>query len=305
MSIEVKNLTKTYGTQNAVDNVSFKLQPGEIVGFLGPNGAGKTTTMKIITSYISPSKGDAYVSGIDVAEHPLKARKLIGYLPEHNPLYDGMYVREFLRFVARLHDLKERDKHVDRVVELTGLKKEQHKHVRALSKGYRQRLGLAQALIHDPEVLILDEPTSGLDPNQLVEIREVIRSIGKDKTILFSSHIMQEIEALCERVIIIHEGKIVADGDIEQLDTRNRNQETVVLLEIDDGVNEEFLTRIPNVSHVVKKQKNLFHVYGESKPDLRADIYDYMKQSQYRILEMQRVRKHVEDVFQSLTKNQK
>lgn len=307
MSLEVKNLTKVYDDQKAVDNASFRLKAGEIVGFLGPNGAGKTTTMKMLTSYIPPTSGEAYVMGKNVAENPLETKSRIGYLPEHNPLYGGMYVREFLYFIARLHGLSNRSDHVDRVVELTGLKKEQHKLVRALSKGYRQRLGLAQALIHDPQVLILDEPTSGLDPNQLVEIRSVIRTIGKKKTILFSSHIMQEVQALCERVIIIHEGKIVADGLIDELDTDATKRKSVISVRIDSAVEASFFKDINSVINIEQKSNTHFHLTGNSDKgeDLRMKIYDYFRDKDVRILEMQRLRTQVEDVFQNLTRSRK
>lgn len=302
MSIEIQNLTKIYGTQKAVDNASFQLSTGEIVGFLGPNGAGKTTTMKILTSYITPTSGEAFVVGKNVVEDPMETRKNIGYLAEHNPLYLSMYVREYLRFIASLHKLKNVNREVDRVVSLTGLGKEQHKIVRALSKGYRQRLGLAQALIHDPKVLILDEPTSGLDPNQLVEIRDVIRTIGQDKTILFSSHIMQEVEALCERLIIIHEGKIVADTHIDEIDAINKGSKSVVSIELSRNVDIKFFQKIPNVDKVIKKPHNRYVVHGSGEGDLRANIYAYFKSSDISILEMQRIKRDVEDVFQSLTK---
>lgn len=302
MSVEVKDLTKIYGTQRAVDNISFKLNPGEIVGFLGPNGAGKTTTMKIITSYISPSSGNAYVDGKDVAKNSIETRKNIGYLAEHNPLYLNMYVREYLRFIGSLHKLKNIRKEVDRVIDLTGLGKEQHKIVRQLSKGYRQRLGLAQALIHDPMVLILDEPTSGLDPNQLVEIRDVIRTIGENKTILFSSHIMQEVEALCERLIIINNGKIVADAPIDEIDLKGGKSLTIVSIELDRVVEVKDLLAIPGVEKVIKKHNTKYHIHGSSDEDLRISIYDHLQAAGVKILEMKRIKRQVEDVFQSLTK---
>ena len=211
MSIEVQNLTKVYGTQKAVNNISFEAKSGEILGFLGPNGAGKSTTMKMLTGYIPPTEGSATVGGFDVATNSLKVRELIGYLPEHNPLYTDMYVREYLTFVARLHHISNVEKRVDEMIELTGLGLEQRKKIGQLSKGYRQRVGLAQALIYNPQVLILDEPTAGLDPNQLADIRGVIQQLGKEKTVIFSTHIMQEVQALCHRVLIINRGEIVAN----------------------------------------------------------------------------------------------
>src|SRR5215469_13637835 len=217
MSIEVKDLIKLYGEQKAVDAISFKVGKGEIVGFLGPNGAGKSTTMKIITGYLGQDSGEARVCGISVKEHPLETKKKIGYLPEANPLYPDMYVREYLDFIADVHHVADKKARIEAVIALVGLTVESNKRLGQLSKGYKQRVGLAAALIHDPEVLILDEPTSGLDPNQIIEIRDVIRHLGKDKTVLFSSHILQEVEALCDRVVIINRGKLVADGPISQL----------------------------------------------------------------------------------------
>lgn len=216
MSISVQSLTKIYGTQRAVDNISFQLNKGEIVGFLGPNGAGKSTTMKMITGYLPPTDGQISVCGFDVVEKPMEVRKRIGYLPEANPLYHDMFVREYLEFTAGIHGLgSQAKKRIPEMIELTGLSKEAHKKIGQLSKGYKQRVGLAQAMLHDPEVLILDEPTSGLDPNQIIEIRDLIIRIGKEKTVLLSTHIMQEVEAMCSRVIIINNGKIVADGGID------------------------------------------------------------------------------------------
>ncbi|UBM57448.1 ATP-binding cassette domain-containing protein [Marinilongibacter aquaticus] len=227
MSISIQNLTKQYGSQKAVDNLSFEIPKGQIVGFLGPNGAGKSTTMKILTGYLNASSGQAFVNALNVAEEPLAVQGKIGYLPEHNPLYLEMYVKEFLGFVAELYGLKaaECKKRIAEVIEEVGLEREQHKKIGQLSKGYRQRVGLAQALIHKPDVLILDEPTTGLDPNQLVEIRQLIKNAGKDKTVILSTHIMQEVESICERAIIIHKGKIVADEKIEALKTRGESME--------------------------------------------------------------------------------
>ena len=217
MSIVVQNVSKLYGKQWALTNVSFETKKGEIVGFLGPNGAGKSTMMKIITTYIPPTEGDVSVCGFDIWNQSIELRKKIGYLSESNPLYYDMYVREFLEFIAGIHQIKNKKKRVDEVIAMTYLEIEQHKKIGALSRGYKQRVGIAQALIHDPEVLILDEPTTGLDPNQLVEIRELIRKLGKTKTILLSTHIMQEVEAVCDRVIIINQGEIVADAPISEL----------------------------------------------------------------------------------------
>lgn len=228
MSIEVRNVVKIYGEQRALDDVSFSIQAGEIVGLLGPNGAGKSTLMKIITCFIPPDSGDIKVNGLDIFEESLEVRKKVGYLPEHNPLYLDMYVKEFLEFVAGIHHLGGSTKNrIREMIELTGLEVEQNKKLGALSKGYRQRVGLAQALIHDPEVLILDEPTSGLDPNQIQEIRHLIRDIGKEKTVMLSTHIMQEVEAICDRAIIIHKGKIVADDSLSILASKKGSLEDV------------------------------------------------------------------------------
>lgn len=217
MSISVKNVSKVYGTQRALDNVSFEIGKGEIVGFLGPNGAGKSTMMKIITSFIPPTEGDVSVCGLDIWNDSLALRKKVGYLSEANPLYYDMYVREFLEFIAGIHQIKDKKAAVENITKRTGLEPEMHKKIGALSRGYKQRVGLAQAMIHDPEVLILDEPTTGLDPNQLVEIRELIKKSGKTKTVLLSTHIMQEVEAVCDRIIIINKGKIVADAKIDEI----------------------------------------------------------------------------------------
>ena len=221
MSLSVKNITKQYKQQKALDDISFELKSGEIVGFLGPNGAGKTTTMKIITCFIPPTKGTVSVCGLDVSKDHLKVKKKVGYLPENNPLYYDMYVKEFLSFIASLHKIKNKKDRINEMIKMVGLEKEQHKKIGTLSKGYKQRVGLAQAMIHDPEILILDEPTSGLDPNQIIEIRDLIRDFGKDKTVLLSTHIMQEVESMCDRVIIINEGKIVADDSVESIKKGN------------------------------------------------------------------------------------
>ena len=223
MSITVKNLTKIFGKQKAVNDASFHINTGEVVGLLGPNGAGKSTIMKMLTCFIPPTSGNAHVCGMDVMEQSLEVRKLIGYLPEHNPLYTEMYVKEYLLFVASIHKLKEKKKRINEIIELTGLTLEQKKKIGQLSKGYRQRVGIAQALIHNPKVLILDEPTSGLDPNQIIEIRNLIKNIGKEKTILLSTHIMQEVEAICSRVIIIDHGKIIADDTLKNLQEKEKS----------------------------------------------------------------------------------
>ena len=222
MSLSVKNITKQYKKQIAVDDISFEIKSGEIVGFLGPNGAGKSTTMKIISCFIPPTKGTVTVCGFDVSNDDLKVKKKVGYLPESNPLYYDMYVIEFLSFIASLHKINNKKERIKEMIEMVGLQNEQHKKIGTLSKGYKQRVGLAQAIIHDPDVLILDEPTSGLDPNQIIEIRELIKNFGKDKTVLLSTHIMQEVESMCDRVIIINEGKLVADDSVESIKKGNK-----------------------------------------------------------------------------------
>jgi len=222
MSLSVKNITKQYKKQIAVDDISFEIKSGEIVGFLGPNGAGKSTTMKIISCFIPPTKGTVTVCGFDVSNDDLKVKKKVGYLPESNPLYYDMYVKEFLNFIASLHKINNKKERIKEMIEMVGLQNEQHKKIGTLSKGYKQRVGLAQAMIHNPEVLILDEPTSGLDPNQIIEIRDLIKNFGKDKTVLLSTHIMQEVESMCDRVIIINEGKLVADDSVESIKKGNK-----------------------------------------------------------------------------------
>ncbi|MCA6473198.1 MAG: ATP-binding cassette domain-containing protein, partial [Chitinophagaceae bacterium] len=250
MSIIVAGIQKRYGNQLAVGGVSFELQRGEIVGFLGPNGAGKSTTLKMITGYVQPDAGTIQVEGLSVAEHPLEVRKKIGYLPEANPLYYDMYVREYLQFIAGVHHLPAPEKAINQVIEMTGLTREAHKKCGQLSKGYKQRVGLAAALVHNPPVLILDEPTSGLDPNQIVEIREVIRKQGADKTILFSSHILQEVEAICDRVIILHQGKVVADNRIRQLQ-QEENSGQVLEVQLREEVAEQEWREVPGVHQLI------------------------------------------------------
>src|SRR6476469_1147769 len=251
MSIVVSGLSKNYGEQKAVNNISFSLNKGEIVGFLGPNGAGKSTTMKMITGYLQPDGGSAFVSGTDVLKDPILTKSKIGYLPEANPLYYDMYVREYLDFIAGIHNVPNRKKRIEEVIELTGLTIESKKKTAQLSKGYKQRVGLAASLVHDPEVLILDEPTSGLDPNQIIEIREVIKNLGKNKTVLFSSHILQEVEAICDRVIIINKGNIVADDQLSNLQKTNENSHAV-LVQFKETVNKDLLEKISDVTGITQ-----------------------------------------------------
>lgn len=299
MSIEVKNLFKYYGEQAAVRDVSFSVNKGEIVAFLGPNGAGKSTTMKIMTGYIPASSGEVYIGGIKVDVDELKTRQMIGYLPENNPLYVDMYVREYLEFVGRIYKVKNLKARVAEMVNAVGLDVEQNKKIGALSKGYRQRVGLAQAIIHDPEVLILDEPTTGLDPNQLVEIRELIRQIGKQKTVLLSTHIMQEVEAICDRVIILSKGQIVADDKAKTLQQELEHQ--TVYVEFDSVVSKAQLSKIPNVSKV-ESLNNGWLIESLANDDLRKSVAQYAQQQNWLILTLNIEQKSLEEVFKELTK---
>ncbi|RYM35837.1 gliding motility-associated ABC transporter ATP-binding subunit GldA [Brumimicrobium glaciale] len=300
MSISVKHLTKYYGEQAAVDNISFEAKNGEILGFLGPNGAGKSTTMKIITSFIPATEGSVEVCGMDIKKHSLEVRKKIGYLPEHNPLYLDMYVKEYLAFVGKIYKVKKLKDRVAEVIELVGLQKEQHKVIGQLSKGYRQRVGLAQAIIHDPEVLILDEPTSGLDPNQLSEIRELIRKIGKEKTVMLSTHIMQEVEAICDRVIIIKNGKLVANAKASELQSDVNSQ--VVFVEFDTEISRNRLAKVPNISRVEEITKTTFLVKSDSGIDLRKTIAAYAQEENLLILTIRKEEKTLEEVFKDYTR---
>lgn len=300
MSVQVKNLTKIYGTQRAINGISFEVQPGEVLGFLGPNGAGKTTTMKILTCFIQASEGEAFVCGHNVNKDPLEVRRQIGYLPEHNPLYKDMYVREYLRFVAGMHKVANPAGRVKEVIEVTGLGIEQHKLIGQLSKGYRQRVGLAQAIIHDPQVLILDEPTSGLDPNQIIEIRKVIKDLGNQKTVIFSTHIMQEVQALCDRVVIINRGNIVADDKMENLQQQLTGG-SVVTVEFGNAVSAKQLQALPNVRKVTLIEGNRYQIAGPADVDLRKVISDFALENKIAVLEMRRDISSAEDVFAELT----
>ena len=301
MSVSVQQISKVYGEQKAVDQVSFSAGKGEVLGFLGPNGAGKTTTMKIITCFIPPTEGKAEVCGYDTLEAPIEVRQKIGYLPEHNPLYKDMYVKEYLQFVAGLHSLPSKKQRVAEMIEQTGLGREQHKLISALSKGYRQRVGLAQAMIHDPEVLILDEPTSGLDPNQLAEIRQLIRQIGEEKTVILSTHIMQEVQAICDRVLIINKGKIVADDPIESLRDRITG-ESVVNVEFLEKTSASVLQKIKGVKKVKALDGNKWQLNAAQKEDVRAAVFRFAVEQQLTLIEMQKKVSSVEDVFQQLTR---
>lgn len=304
MSIQVENLVKVYGEQQAVNNISFTAQPGEVLGFLGPNGAGKTTTMKIITCYLPQTAGKVTVCGHDTTEESLEVRRQIGYLPEHNPLYKDMYVREYLNFAARVTGLKKPAGRISELIEMTGLGREQHKLIGALSKGYRQRVGLAQAMLHDPQVLILDEPTSGLDPNQLVEIRKLIKELGQEKTVIFSTHIMQEVQALCDRVLIIDRGNLVADDPIENLQNRLGASGHSLLIELSKAVKVAALEKINGVTKVRKLagEGNHYRLFTkDEKVDVRPDVFRYVVAQDLILLGMEKEAASVEDVFRQLT----
>lgn len=297
MSIEVKNLVKKYGEQNAVNNISFKVNSGEIVGFLGPNGAGKSTTMKIITGYLSQTAGEAFVCGINVAQEPLETKRKIGYLPELNALYYDMYVKEYLGFIAAIHKVENAKQKIESVIELTGLQVEKKKKIGQLSKGYKQRVGLAAALIHDPEVLILDEPTSGLDPNQIIEIREVIKKQGQEKTILFSSHILQEVTALCNRVIIIDKGTLVADDKIDNL--LGKHQSNEVILELKETVTKDIFE---NIENIISINATTWRFHTEDVDALRKRLLEISLQKNLNIVSLRTdINQTLEDVFRNLT----
>jgi ABC-2 type transport system ATP-binding protein len=299
MSIEVNNLVKIYGEQKAVNGISFKVNKGEIVGFLGPNGAGKSTTMKMITGYLQPSGGEALVCNIKVNDQPTATKQKVGYLPESNALYYDMYVREYLGFIAEVHQIENPKSKIENVIEQVGLTPEAHKKIAQLSKGYKQRVGLAAALIHDPEVLILDEPTSGLDPNQIVEIRNVIKDLGKNKTVLFSSHIMQEVQALCERVIIINKGTIVADDKLSNLQTGNTTQ--TVQVSFKEALEAAWLERLQGSKTVTKIDTNSWEIETDDAEGLRKQILAMAIEHNLNIVSLQSGSKSLEDVFRSLT----
>lgn len=303
MSIEVSHLTKIYGHQKAIDNISFKIEKAQIVGFLGPNGAGKSTTMKIITGFLKADNGNAFINGLNVHSDKLETKKKIGYLPEGNPLYYEMYVREYLEFIANVHQIKNIKNRIEEVIALTGLSVESKKKIGQLSKGYKQRVGLAAALIHDPEVLILDEPTSGLDPNQIIEIREVIKNLGKNKTVLFSSHILQEVEAICDRVIIINKGNIVADDALSKL--QMQTNEHIVVVKFKEEVDKSILESIDEVLHV-EQVFPLDAVFGFKiktiQPDnVRKKLLELSLKNNLNIVSLQNENFSLEDVFRNLT----
>ena len=301
MSIIVQNVTKQYDTQLALNNVSLEIGKGEIVGLLGPNGAGKSTLMKIITCFIPPTKGNVTVEGFDILEQSMEVRKRVGYLPEHNPLYLDMYVKEYLEFIAGIHHItgEEASKRINEMIDMTGLGVEKHKRIGALSKGYRQRVGLAQAMIHNPSVLILDEPTSGLDPNQLIEIRGLIRDLGREKTVLLSTHIMQEVEALCDKVIIINKGIVVADDNIENL---TKESDNVLVVEFDGKVTMEMLKNIVGLKQAKSIKDNHWILEPKADLDIRQDLMRWAINNNVIIKSMQREEMSIEESFQRLTK---
>lgn len=296
MSIRVENVTKKYGVQIAVNNLAFKVDKGEIVGFLGPNGAGKSTLMKMLTGYIEPTAGALFVGDKKVNSKSVVTKLKIGYLPEHNPLYKEMYVKEYLGFIASVHKV---DKHkIAEVIKETGLTPEASKKIHQLSKGYQQRVGLAAALIHDPEVLILDEPTTGLDPNQLIEIRELIKKVGKEKTVLFSTHIMQEVEAVCDRVIIINKGELQVDESLEVL---KAGQEQVIHVVFDFKIEQQFINRIPDLKLATNFHDNEWELVFKTKEDKRSSIFDFAQEQGLKILEMNTKNKTLETLFKEVT----
>ena len=298
MSIEVQNISKSYGNQKALDNVSFSVKKGEIVGFLGPNGAGKSTLMKILTTFLNADEGLATVNGNDVNENQKAVQLSIGYLPEHNPLYLDLYIREYLAFNADVYKVSK--SRIEEVIQLTGLSPESHKKIGQLSKGYRQRVGLATALLHNPDVLILDEPTTGLDPNQLVEIRNVIKNVGKDKTVFLSTHIMQEVEAICDRVIIIDHGKIVTDKKLDKLVSEEKEQ--IIEVEFDKAIEETLLSGLPNIKTYKNTSANLWILTFTTEEDMRPKVFDFAHDNGLKTLQISLKSKNLEEIFREKTK---
>jgi gliding motility-associated transport system ATP-binding protein len=302
MSISISSLTKTYGSQKAIDNISFTASDNEIVGFLGPNGAGKSTTMKIITGYLKADSGSVLINDIDVNKNALESKKHIGYLPEGNPLYSEMYVREYLAFTASLHKIKNPKKRIEEVIDLTGLRNESNKKTGQLSKGYKQRVGLAASLIHDPDVLILDEPTSGLDPNQIVEIRQVIKDLGKNKTVLFSSHILQEVESISGRIIIINKGNIVADDTLSNLQLSNKNY-NIVIVQFSEKVDPHLLSTMDGMQKLEEQSGNTYKIQTSDPENIKKQILKLSLENNVNITSLQSETKSLEDVFRNLTGN--
>jgi ABC-2 type transport system ATP-binding protein len=301
MSVSVQHLSKHFGAQKAVDSVSFEAKRGQVLGFLGPNGAGKSTTMKMLTCFLPPTSGEAKVCGLDVVTNSEQVRELIGYLPEHNPVYKDMYVKEYLEFTGRVHGVANLKSRIAKMIEQTGLGLEQHKQIKDLSKGYRQRVGLAQAMLHDPQVLILDEPTSGLDPNQLVDIRALIKELGKEKTVILSTHIMQEVQALCDHVVIINAGKIAANAPISQLQS-TLSDRIVLTVEFAAGVKETALTQIAHVTGVRHLGGQRWELSSAGNQDIRKDVFQFAVAQNVPLLEMRKEVLSMEHIFQTLTK---
>ncbi len=301
MSLSASHLTKVFGQQRAVDDITFSIEKGEIVGFLGPNGAGKSTTMKMATGYLPATAGSIQVNGLDVATHSIQVRKMMGYLPEHNPLYQDMYVHEYLHFIGKVFEIpgSKLKSRVAEIIELCGLTPEQNKKIEALSKGYRQRVGLAQALIHNPEVLILDEPTTGLDPNQILEIRKLINQISSDKTVIFSTHIMQEVQAICDRVIVINKGEIVADDSVNNLLAAQGQSDVVV--EFEGEVNSEDLATLEGVEKVTVIKSGIFRLKAKNGADLRAEVFKFASERKLSLIGLRKEENTLEDIFRSLT----
>jgi ABC-2 type transport system ATP-binding protein len=304
MSLQVLHLTKYYGQQKAVNDISFEINKGEIVGFLGPNGAGKSTTMKIATGYLPPSSGTVMVDGLNVLHHSLKVRKVTGYLPEHNPLYLDMYVHEYLHFVGRVYGISSQrlKSRSAEIIELCGLAREQNKKIEELSKGYRQRVGIAQALIHDPDVLILDEPTSGLDPNQILEIRKLIKDISANKTVIFSTHILQEVQALCDRVIVINLGEIVADNTVDNL-MRSQTKSLAIIVEFSGDVDEEVLNQVPGLKRLDRISASSFRLEALEGVDLRGEVFRFAADHSLSLRGLRQEESSLEEIFRELTVN--
>jgi len=296
MSIKVNFVSKVYGTQTALENISFSAEKGQIIGFLGPNGAGKSTMMKILTGFIKQTKGEVFIDGIDLSQQPLEVQKIIGYLPEHNPLYAEMYIREYLQFHGSIFNISKNE--INNCINRVGLEIESHKKINQLSKGYKQRVGLAAAILHNPKVLILDEPTTGLDPNQLVEIRELIKELGTDKTVLFSTHIMQEVEAVCDRVIIIKKGKILIDKKLVEL--QDNSQQTIeVTFNIE--VKKSQFSKLKNIVSLEKTTQNTWQIIFRSDNDMRSEIFDFAKENNFKILSLKSINKNLETLFREIT----
>lgn len=302
MSVQITDLSKRFGSQKAVDQVSFEAKPGEILGFLGPNGAGKSTTMKMITGYLTPTSGEIQVCGFDPVSQPQEVQQKVGYLPEHNPLYKEMYVKEYLQFIGRIHGIQKIKQRIDEMIEITGLEREQHKKIGTLSKGYRQRVGLAQAMLHDPDVLILDEPVTGLDPNQRVDIRNLIKALGQQKTVILSTHIMQEVQLVCDRVLIINQGKIVANDSIDRLQSRLEDNQ-LVQVELAETIDAKQWQALSGLEALRQLTEKTWEISSVSTSDIRPDLFNFVVNQGWTLLEMKQLEKSVEEVFQQLTRS--